>query len=45
MHRPDEASEQTLSDLVAAFNAHDIEAVMSFFADDCILEMPRGSYP
>jgi ketosteroid isomerase-like protein len=45
MHRSNEASEQTLEDVLAAFNAHDLEAVMSFFADDCILEMPRGSDP
>jgi ketosteroid isomerase-like protein len=35
----------TLERLLDAFNAHDIDAVMSFFADDCILEMPRGAYP
>ena len=35
----------TLKRLLSAFNAHDIDAVMSFFADDCILEMPRGSEP
>jgi hypothetical protein len=27
----------TLERLLAAFNAHDIDAVMSFFADDCEL--------
>ena len=36
---------QTLERLLEAFNAHDIEAVMSFFADDCVLEMPRGPDP
>ena len=35
----------TLERLLAAFNAHDIDAVMSFFADDCELEMPRGPDP
>jgi ketosteroid isomerase-like protein len=40
-----QASVQTLHDLLAAFNAHDLDAVMSFFADDCVLEMPRGSDP
>jgi ketosteroid isomerase-like protein len=35
----------TLSRLVAAFNAHDLDAVMSFFADDCELMMPRGPDP
>jgi hypothetical protein len=28
-----------------AFNAHDVDAIMSFFADDCVLEMPRGPAP
>jgi ketosteroid isomerase-like protein len=28
-----------------AFNAHDVDAIMSFFAGDCVLEMPRGPGP
>jgi ketosteroid isomerase-like protein len=28
-----------------AFNAHDLDAIMGFFADDCELCMPRGSEP
>lgn len=35
----------TLKRLVAAFNAHDLDAVMTFFADDCELMMPRGPDP
>ena len=27
---------ETLERLLDAFNAHDIDAVMSFFADDCV---------
>jgi ketosteroid isomerase-like protein len=38
-------SARTLKRLLDAFNAHDIDAVMSFFAEDCVLEMPRGSEP
>ena len=34
-----------LEDLLAAFNAHDLDRVMSFFIDDCVLEMPRGPHP
>jgi ketosteroid isomerase-like protein len=34
-----------LTQLVAAFNAHDLDAVISFFADDCELMMPRGPDP
>jgi ketosteroid isomerase-like protein len=36
---------ETLRRLVDAFNAHDLDAVMSFFTDDCVLEMPRGPDP
>jgi ketosteroid isomerase-like protein len=28
-----------------AFNAHDVDAIMSFFTDDCIFDMPRGPAP
>jgi ketosteroid isomerase-like protein len=34
---------ETLKQFVAAFNAHDLDAVMNFFADDCEPLMPRGS--
>lgn len=35
----------TLQQFIGAFNRHDLDAVMDFFADDCVLEMPRGSEP
>ena len=35
----------TLTALCDAFNAHDLERIMTFFADDCVLEMPRGDKP
>jgi ketosteroid isomerase-like protein len=34
-----------LERLVAAFNAHDLDAIMALFADDCVLETPRGDQP
>jgi ketosteroid isomerase-like protein len=34
-----------LEAFVEAFNAHDVDAIMSFFAEDCVLEMPRGPAP
>jgi ketosteroid isomerase-like protein len=34
-----------LDELVAAFNAHDIDAIMRFFAQDCSLDLPRGPEP
>ena len=35
----------TLTELSNAFNAHDLDRIMTFFASDCVLEMPRGSEP
>jgi ketosteroid isomerase-like protein len=40
-----EVTVQTLKQLVIAFNAHDLDRVMDFFAEDCILQMPRGPEP
>ena len=37
--------ERTLRALVEAFNAHELDRIMAFFADDCVLETPRGSEP
>lgn len=34
-----------LRDFLDAFNAHDLEAIMAFFADDCVFQMPRGPAP
>lgn len=34
-----------LEQILAAFNAHDLDAIMQFFADDCELLMPRGKEP
>jgi ketosteroid isomerase-like protein len=36
---------EDLKRFVVAFNVHDLDAVMNFFADDCELLMPRGSEP
>jgi ketosteroid isomerase-like protein len=36
---------EALRRLVDAFNEHDLDAVMSFFVDDPVLDMPRGPYP
>src|SRR5574339_351049 len=35
----------TLKAIADAFNAHDLDAIMEFFADDCSLDMPRGPEP
>ena len=38
----DAATVDRLRALLSAFNAHDLDRIMAFFADDCVLEMPRG---
>jgi ketosteroid isomerase-like protein len=38
-------STETLKSITEAFNAHDLDAIMDFFADDCSLDMPRGPEP
>jgi len=39
------ASVETLKAITAAFNAHDLDAIMEFFVEDCSLDMPRGPEP
>jgi ketosteroid isomerase-like protein len=34
-----------LEGLLEAFNAHDLDRIMDFFTDACVLEMPRGTEP
>lgn len=34
-----------LDGLAAGFNAHDIDAIMGFFAEQCSLDLPRGPEP
>jgi ketosteroid isomerase-like protein len=34
-----------LEDFLDAFNAHDVDAIMAFFAEDCVMDMPRGPGP
>jgi ketosteroid isomerase-like protein len=36
---------ETLKAIANAFNAHDLDAIMEFFADECSLDMPRGPEP
>jgi ketosteroid isomerase-like protein len=37
--------ESTPRDLLEAFNAHDLDRIMGFFTDDCVLDTPRGTDP
>ena len=36
---------EILTSVLNAFNAHDLDQIMSYFSDDCVLEMPRGPDP
>jgi steroid delta-isomerase-like uncharacterized protein len=38
-------TEDVLKAFLDAFNRHDLDAIMSFFADDCVFYMPRGAKP
>ena len=35
----------TLKQILEAFNRHDLDAIMNFFADDCSFDFPRGPEP
>lgn len=35
-------TEETLKQILEAFNRHDLDAIMEFFSDDCSLDLPRG---
>ena len=39
------SADDRLQDLLDAFNAHDLDRIMTFFVDDCVLETPRGAEP
>lgn len=36
---------ETLKALLDAFNRHDLDDIMEYFHDDCVLYMPRGKAP
>ena len=36
-------TQTTLKRFLEAFNRHDLDAIMEYFADDCVLYLPRGS--
>jgi ketosteroid isomerase-like protein len=40
-----EATTPPLQAFLDAFNAHDLDAIMSFFTEDCVLDTPRGPGP
>ena len=36
---------ETMAQVLDAFNRHDLDAIMAYFAEDAVLEMPRGPEP
>jgi ketosteroid isomerase-like protein len=40
-----EPATPSLQALLDAFNAHDLDAIMSFFTEDCVFDTPRGPAP
>ena len=36
---------QTMEEVLDAFNRHDLDAIMAYFADDCSFDFPRGPEP
>jgi ketosteroid isomerase-like protein len=36
---------ETLKQFLEAFNRHDLDAIMEFFAEGCSMDSPRGPYP
>lgn len=41
----DHVSRELLKSFLEAFNRHDLDSIMSYFADDCVFYMPRGARP
>jgi steroid delta-isomerase-like uncharacterized protein len=40
-----EVATPSLQAFLDAFNAHDVDAIMAFFTEDCVFDMPRGPAP
>lgn len=36
---------EMLEEILAAFNRHDLDAIMTYFSDDAVFESPRGPEP
>lgn len=36
---------ETLKQILDAFNRHDLDAIMEYFAEECSFDMPRGPEP
>jgi len=43
--RSEHVTVETLKGFLVAFNRHDLDAIMGYFAEDCVFYMPRGTRP
>jgi ketosteroid isomerase-like protein len=41
----DNVSNELLKEFLEAFNRHDLDSIMDYFADHCVFYMPRGARP
>lgn len=41
----DKVTRDVLEGFLAAFNDHDLDRIMGYFADECVFYMPRGAKP
>lgn len=39
-----DSNAEILKQILEAFNQHDLDTIMTYFDDNCIMEMPRGPY-
>ena len=44
MADPGSVTVETLKMIADAFNRHDLDAIMEFFAEDCSMDLPRGPH-
>lgn len=44
-HKQMTVTEETLKQVLNAFNRHDLDAIMEYFSDDCSFDFPRGPEP
>jgi steroid delta-isomerase-like uncharacterized protein len=42
---PGQVTVELMQGFLDAFNRHDLDAIMEYFADDCVFYMPRGAAP
>jgi len=40
-----DVTEKMLKEFLDAFNRHDLDSIMGYFADECVFYMPRGAKP